>query len=419
MGSGRNDESILMDSLKIAIVHPSFAIKGGAENLMVWMSQGLAERGHRVTLFTTDYDPELWDRSADRCVEKVLLRPGLISRIIDTRHGQTIDYGNQLSKLLRGFDVTICSIYPSYLWVTRAKRRWQDRNGRIVWYFHEPPRKVYWDITDSHLVNQHVYCDRQDINFHLRRDREKFIRTDNPRKKRKKKTRDKKAVESIDTILANSKFSADNMRQALGGPIEVCYPGIPMPESPGGGALGQYLLSVSPLRPNKNVHNIIEALQVLSERGRRDIYLKIAGKGGCRPELENLIRSKGIASQVEFLGYLSDRELADTYRKARLGVYIPIDEPFGLIAVEFMGHGVPPIVSDHGGVSEIVIHEQTGLLVNPFDPVKIADMIASLWDDDDKIRVFSQAGRRRVEDEFTQRIFIENLEAFLVQNHER
>ena len=109
-----------MDSLKIAIVHPSFAIKGGAENLMIWMARSLADKGHQVTLFTTDYDPGLWDKSAGRSVEKVLFRPGFISRIIDTRHAQTIDYGNQLSKLLGGFDVTICSIYPSHLWVTRA-----------------------------------------------------------------------------------------------------------------------------------------------------------------------------------------------------------------------------------------------------------------------------------------------------------
>jgi len=408
-----------MDKLKIAIVHPSLAIKGGAENLMIWMARGLADKGHRVTLFTTDYEPGLWDESHNSPVERVLLQHGFISRTIDTNHAQTIDYGIQLSKLLRGFDATICSIYPSYLWVAWAKRRRQNMNGRIVWYFHEPPRKYYWEITDRHLVNQHAYCDRQDINFHLRRDLEKFIRTDNPKKKRKKRSRDKKAIKSIDIILANSKFSADNMRQALGGPIEICYPGIPTPEPPGGGALGKYLLSVSPLRPNKNVHNIIEALQVLSERGRRDIHLKIVGQGGCRQELENLVHGKGIASQVEFLGYLNDRELADTYRKARLGVYIPIDEPFGLIAVEFMGHGIPPIVSDHGGISEIVIHEQTGLLVNPFDPMKIADTIASLWDDDDKIKSFSQAGRRRVEDEFAQQIFIEKMESFLVRESTR
>jgi glycosyltransferase involved in cell wall biosynthesis len=204
------------------------------------------------------------------------------------------------------------------------------------------------------------------------------------------------------------------MTQALGVRAEVCYPGVPTSETLGEVTVGEYLLAVSPLRPKKNIHNIIEALHVLVvDRGREDIHLKIVGEGKYQAELEALAQDRNVISHVEFSGRLTDRELAETFREARLSVYIPIDEPFGLIAVESMYHGTPPIVSDHGGVTESVIHNETGLLANPFDPEKVADAILSLWDDDERIYQMGLAGRKRVEQRFTHRRFLDRVESFL------
>lgn len=42
--------------MRIAIVHPSLAVKGGAESVVIWFVEELARRGHEVTVFTSDYD---------------------------------------------------------------------------------------------------------------------------------------------------------------------------------------------------------------------------------------------------------------------------------------------------------------------------------------------------------------------------
>ncbi|MBI5117368.1 glycosyltransferase family 4 protein [Candidatus Poribacteria bacterium] len=400
--------------MKVAVVHPSLAIKGGAENLMVWMARGLSERGYSVTLFSTDYSEELWNADGGVQLSISLLKPGFLSRMVNSKRLKVADFSDQLSGLLAGYEVVFCSLFPTHLWVARARRRGKGVNCRIIWYLQEPARKYYWKITDRHIVDHARYCQNPLYNEHLRKCVESRIRGENSWKSRRQILWDRDAVKQIDLILANSEFSADNISRAFEAPVKVCYPGIPVCPDVRLPQPGDYLLTVSPLRGKKNVHNVIEALHLLSAKmGRTDIRLKIAGQGPSRAELEVLVRERNLTSQVEFLGFLDDFELADAYKKARLTVYIPVDEPFGLIAAESMSHRVPPIVSDHGGVSEIVSHNQTGLLVNPFDPEKVAEAIASLWDDTERIQRMGRAGRERVEAMFTQRHFLDRVEGFL------
>ncbi len=400
--------------MKITIVHPSLAIKGGAENLMVWMAQGFAARGHSVKLVTTDYSAGLWDSFLEKNVAVTHLRPRFFSQVMNSKRLTILDYGGQLCDILRDQDVIFCSLFPTHLWVARAKKS-SRLKGRVIWYLQEPSRRTYWQITDRHVLEHAKYCQGSEYNVHLRKCIESRLKSENKHKKQRQMLWDKHAVRHIDLVLANSRFSADNIARAFGASVEVCYPGIPTCFGAEAEQPGEYLLAVAPLRAKKNVHNVVEALHLLStERNRKDIRLKIVGQGPSRSELEQLVRKRGISSQVEFLGFLDDQQLADVYRGARLTVYIPIDEPFGLIAVESMFHGVPPIVSDHGGVSEIVRDGQTGMLVNPFDPRAVADTIESLWGNSARIHEMGAAGRQQVEAKFTQRHFLDRLEAFLV-----
>ncbi|GAB4338984.1 MAG: hypothetical protein Kow0099_13580 [Candidatus Abyssubacteria bacterium] len=404
--------------MKIAIVHPSYNIKGGAENLMHWLASGLAGRGHRVTMFTADFSRELWDDDWDTRVELVSLQPGLLSRVINSKRVKILEYGNQLSKMLDSFDVIFCSLFPTHLWIAHAKRR-NSIHAQIVWYLQEPSRKFYWRITDPHLMELEKQSVGAEYNRHLRRCLSILLDRDNPSKMRRQISWDRKAVKHIDLILANSRFSADNITRAFGVPAHVCYPGIPTDSQPlQKTASGEYLLAVARFSLRKNVQNIIEAMHIVSERhGRKDIPLKIVGQGPCQAELESLVHERNLNSQVEFLGFLDDRELAEAYKRARLTIYLPIDEPFGLIAVESMYRGVPPIVSDHGGLAEIVVHGETGLHVNPFDPVHVAQGVVSLWDDQSTIQKMALAGRRRVEENFTETHLIDRVETLILDTN--
>jgi glycogen(starch) synthase len=67
-------------------------------------------------------------------------------------------------------------------------------------------------------------------------------------------------------------------------------------------------------------------------------------------------------------------------------------EPFGMVVLESMAMGTPTIVADTGGLSEIVVHEETGLKFEPGNPKSLADaMLRVLSDDDLASRITSDA----------------------------
>jgi len=152
---------------------------------------------------------------------------------------------------------------------------------------------------------------------------------------------------------------------------------------------------------------------VLARRGRRDIPLRIAGRGPDRDELERLAAELGVADLVTFLGGIPDSDLAAFYRDARMIAYCPIDEPFGLVPLESLACKTPVIVSNHGGPAEIIEHGVTGLHANPFDPGDIAAAIETLWDDDDRAESMAEAGNRRVREYFSLDAFACRFQAIL------
>lgn len=408
--------------MKMAILHPSLNHKRGAENLVVWMSGGLAARGHEVTLFTEEFVRELWSERETENFAIHLLSRGGVSKLTRSKRIAVYKQARGLSKLLEPFDVIIPSVPPSHIWVTQAKKLNPRIRARILWYFEGPLRRFYWNVTERHLLNHRLYYSDPKFNLHLCRDIEHHEMRDEKRKRQREHAWDREADTRIDHILAYSSFSAENFAKVFKTPVSVCHPGIPVAdvEKVEARRAGDYLLAVSPLWAKKNVHNIIEALSLLSSSpDRRSIKLKIVGNGPCLSDLKALAENRRLDSQVEFRGYLCDKELADTYRGARMSAYVPIDEPFGLIAVESMNQGVPPIVSDHGGLSEIVVHGESGLLVNPFDPNEIAGAIKLLWDDEEKKRQMGLAAKRRVDEYFTLERFLDRFETLLSQQPER
>jgi len=98
--------------------------------------------------------------------------------------------------------------------------------------------------------------------------------------------------------------------------------------------------------------------------------------------------------QVEYLGLLSQKELAPYYRKAA-GVLFPINwcEPFGLVAVEAQASGTPLIATRFGALPEIIVEGETGFVVDSVDQaVRAVDKLNS---------ISPQACRRNVEQRFT------------------
>ena len=127
----------------------------------------------------------------------------------------------------------------------------------------------------------------------------------------------------------------------------------------------------------KGVQYLIGAMPKILEH-YHDAKLVIAGRGGMIDELKQEVYNLGIQDKVCFAGYLNGKDVGKMYKAADISVFPSIYEPFGIVALEAMLAEIPIVVSDIGGLNEIVEHKQTGMKSYCGNSNSIADSILEL-----------------------------------------
>ena len=137
------------------------------------------------------------------------------------------------------------------------------------------------------------------------------------------------------------------------------------------------ILFVGRLVYEKGVQNLIAAMpKILSNY--HDAKLIIAGKGPMLDELRNEVNSLGLGNKVYFTGYLNSKQVKKMYKAADIAVFPSTYEPFGIVALEAMLSENPVVVSDVGGLNEIVDHGVNGMKSYAGNANSIADSILTL-----------------------------------------
>ena len=127
----------------------------------------------------------------------------------------------------------------------------------------------------------------------------------------------------------------------------------------------------------KGIQNLIAAMpKILS--GYHDSKLVICGKGGMINELKEQVKFLRIENKVYFTGQLNRKDLCKMYKCADVAVFPSTYEPFGVVAIEAMSAEIPVVVSDIGGLNEIVEHGVNGMKSYTGNANSLADSILSL-----------------------------------------
>ncbi|HEX7713031.1 MAG TPA: glycosyltransferase family 4 protein [Bacillota bacterium] len=105
--------------------------------------------------------------------------------------------------------------------------------------------------------------------------------------------------------------------------------------------------------------------------------LVIAGTGPYMDELKHRAYCLGIFNRIYFTGYIDDNTRNALYKSAAVAVFPSLYEPFGIVALEGMAAGTPVVVSDAGGMSEIIEHGVNGLKAYCNNASSLADNI--IW----------------------------------------
>jgi phosphatidyl-myo-inositol dimannoside synthase len=169
------------------------------------------------------------------------------------------------------------------------------------------------------------------------------------------------------------------------------------------------LLSVGRLVERKGHDMVLRALPRVAGVVPQVRYA-IAGTGPHREALERLARELGVEERVEFLGFVPEPQLPELYAAADLFAMVSRELPergdvegFGIVYLEAAAAGLASLAGRSGGVEDAVVHEETGLLVDPRDEQAVTAVLIQLLTNTDLRARLAAAGRERVMRDFDRR----------------
>jgi glycosyltransferase involved in cell wall biosynthesis len=173
---------------------------------------------------------------------------------------------------------------------------------------------------------------------------------------------------------------------------------------------GPLLLFLGRLRYYKGLFVLLDALARLP-----DAQLAIAGADATvtAAELQHYAAQRGIAERIHLLGSVSDDERRTLLQQARALVLPSIApaEAFGLVQVEAQAVATACVTTALGtGTDFVTLHEQTGLVVPPNDPAALAAALQRLVADPALAARFGAAGRARAVAEFSLPVMLDRVE---------
>ena len=217
-----------------------------------------------------------------------------------------------------------------------------------------------------------------------------------------------------DVVIANSQATLATLRLCDRHRSAVVYSGIDLDAYPRPGdaesnnqfdpARGATIALVGRIAPWKGQHIFLRAAQEVLKTFPWARFQIIGAVLFSEREYEHKVRQMasqlGIQHAVEFAGFRDD--VAQRLRAVHILVHASVSgEPFGQVIVEGMAAGKAVVATNGGGVPEIVVHGETGLLVPMDDPTAMADAICALLRNPAWSTHLGRLGRARVLERFT------------------
>jgi glycogen synthase len=160
------------------------------------------------------------------------------------------------------------------------------------------------------------------------------------------------------------------------------------------------LLCLGRLSHLKGFDLAFTALPSLCERFPK-VRLVVAGDGLERASLERQIAELGLANRVEFRGWVAPEAIFNLINSATVVLMPSRSEGSPSVALQAGIMARPVVATSAGGLSEIVVHQQTGLLIPPEDPVGLSRAIVFLLEHPEAAAQMGQASRERVKERFS------------------
>lgn len=328
--------SVSMDltNKKIIILQDYFLYKGGGERLIITLAKAL-----NADIATSFITPDAFNPRDCGIKTIELTTDGRFSHIPGFRYLKVQSSFVFKTKFLKNYDIVIYS--GDCLSAIR-----NAKNKINVAYIHTPPRHLY----DNYKLRlkEYKFLKRQIFRIFVAINRQRF----------------KYYAKKMDILIANSKTVQNRIKKYLNLDSKIIFPPCDIKKFKWI-TQENYYLSFSRLYDIKRVDKIVEAFIKMPDKKL------IVASGG--PEFNKIKQMARGHDNIKILGYISDKKLLDLLGNCLATIYIPLREDFGMTQVESMSAGKPIIGVDEAGLKETIIHQKTGILLNP--DFKIQDII--------------------------------------------
>ncbi|MFO1022641.1 MAG: glycosyltransferase family 4 protein [Planctomycetales bacterium] len=164
--------------------------------------------------------------------------------------------------------------------------------------------------------------------------------------------------------------------------------------------------TVKALKPEYGIDTLLRGFAMFLQKQRSgqknsvQFRLRIVGGGTLREEMQALSRELGITGQTEFIGAVPHDQVPAELRGLDVYVAASREESFGVAILEASACGCPVIVTDVGGLPEVVKNSETGLIIPKDDPGALADALCRLVDHPAERQRMSVQGRKFVSEHY-------------------
>lgn len=218
------------------------------------------------------------------------------------------------------------------------------------------------------------------------------------------------SAKKADHIITVSDFSKNEILKHLDLPekkVSVIYSGVSdlFFKSPGSGLISKnikhkyslpenYILYAGRINIRKNILTLLKSFADLKRRRKETIKLVITGRmDGKNENISKIIAELNLNKDILLLGHIPYEDLPHVYSSAKLLIFIPFYEGFGLPPLEAMASGTPVIASDIPVFREIL--GDSALLVEPGNPDQVSSIMNDLLNDNNLMSDLTEKGLRR------------------------
>ena len=162
--------------------------------------------------------------------------------------------------------------------------------------------------------------------------------------------------------------------------------------------------TVKALEKKYGIEYLIKAFNLVKQRNSNySLKLLIVGKGTQESQLKKLVKELGLESNTIFTGFINHAEVEKYQNMLDISVSVSIDdsESFGVAVLEASACSKPVIVTNVGGLPEVVEHEKTGFVIEAKNHIALAEVLEKLVLNPKLRFELGNSGRERVKNKYS------------------